>query len=53
MSALDAFLIRMGLKPCETDPQSAAVVALANTEAEWLEELYGAIGTALGERGQA
>ncbi len=49
MNALDNFLIRMGLKPCETDPRSDAVVALANAEAEWLEECYGAIARKLGE----
>lgn len=53
MSALDAFLVRMGLKPCETDPRSDAVVALANAEAEWLEECYAAIAVKLGEWGQA
>lgn len=46
-------LARMGIRDCELNPCSPAVVALANAEAEWLEECYGAIRRVLGERGLA
>ena len=51
MNPLARFLTRMGLKDCETDPKSDAVVALANAEAEYLEEMYSAVRRVLSERG--
>ena len=51
MNALANFLARMGLKDSELDPRSPAVVALANAEAEWIEECWNAVARAFGERG--
>ena len=44
-------LARMGIRDCELNPCSPAVVALANTEAEWIEECWNAVARAFGERG--
>ena len=53
MNALANFLARMGLKDSELDPRSPAVVALANAEAELIEECYSAIRRVLGMGGEA
>ena len=51
MTAIANLLARMGLKDSELDPHSPAVVALANAEAEWIEECWNAVTRAMSERG--
>jgi len=51
MNPVARLLAMMGLKEAELDPHSAAVVGLANAEAEWIEECWNAVARAFGEKG--